>query len=164
MKFLVLSGLLALAVALPATAQTVPPARVFGAALSAQGVWFDSDSAAIRSDVEGGLSIKASLSPHISLVGAGFYGFLDQYYRYAGGVRITATDVDNRDFSIGIGYQYRGSGYESLKPDEWGPDVTLGWRPWPQTFPDLLFNLHSWYGMDSNAAAASAGIRYVFPI
>lgn len=148
--------------ALPAFAQ-VAPAKVFGAYIGGHGVWWDSEAAGIRSDLEAGVSAKASLSPHISLVGSGWYGFKEQYYRYAGGVRITATDVDNPNFSIGIGYQYRGSGYEVLKPDEWGPDVTLGWRPWPTLFPDLIVNLQSWYGIDTNAAAGTAGLRYRIP-
>ena len=155
---------LMLAVAMPVIAAPAPHAKVFGAAVAAQGVWFASDSTARRGDAEAGLSARASLSPHISLVGSGFYGGRGQYVRYAGGVRVTATDAQDADFSIGIGYQYRGSSDARLKPDEWGPDVTLGWRPWPGVYPNLLLNLHSWYGIGSGAGAVSVGIRYALPI
>jgi hypothetical protein len=139
------------------------PARVFGAALVANGVWYDGE-VPITSDVEAGLALRASLSPHISLVGSSAYGLANDYWRYAAGIRMTATDVDNRDFSVGLGFQYRGSYDGKLAPDEWAPDATIGWRPWPTTLPDIILSGHAWYGIDTNRAGALAGIRYVLPL
>lgn len=147
---------------LTGAAQAQTPPRVFGGAVSLNGIWFDDPEAEVRNDLEAGLNARASLSPHISLVGSGVYGIRNKYFRYSAGVRVTATDVDNQAFSVGLGLQYRGSGYYELKPDEWAPDASVGWRPWPQ-LPDVVLVAQGWYGIESDKAGALAGIRYVLP-
>lgn len=143
-------------------ADAIDGPRVFGAALVVNGLWYDAQDP-IKSDIEGGLALKASLSPHISLVGSSSYGAIHRYWRYAGGVRITATDVENRNFSVGFGFQFRGNYDDVLKPDEWAPDATVGWRPWPSLMPDVVLLAQGWYGIDTNRAGALAGARYVLP-
>ena len=159
-RILILTAALTLLSAWPAFAQTTyPPAKVFGVALGAHGVWLDGATASMVSDVEGGLNLRASLSPHISLVGSGGYGFRNQYITGAGGVRITATDVKDRTFSIGVGIQYRWADDIAYGAKEWMPDVGLGWRPWAD-LPDLILTGSGAYGMSSERVRATAGIRF----
>ena len=133
------------------------------AAVGVNGIWFDARDGYQHADIEGSLNAKASLQPHISLVGSGAYGFRGSYYRYAAGVRITATDARDRDFNVGIGFQYRGSGSETLKPDEWAPDASIGWRPWPAVLPGIILGAQGWYGIDSKVGGVLAGARLAFP-
>jgi hypothetical protein len=152
----------ALCLLLPITAlaQTTPaPAKVFGVALGAHGVWNDGAAANLVSDVEAGLHARASLSPHISLVGSADYGFGDRYYTAAIGPRITATDVADRTFSIGVGIQYRWYGKTDEYLKEWQPDVSVGWRPWAD-FPNVIVTGTGAYGLDSEQARATLGVRY----
>lgn len=149
--FLVLLMLL-----VPAMAQA--QAKVFGLALAANGVWFDDDTS--PADFELGAAVKASLSPHISAVGDLAYGVDHSYIRGAAGVRVTATDVDNKNFSVGLGIQYHVCNKEELRPEEWAPDATVGWRPWPNV-PEVVLIARGQYGLTSNEALALVGVRYV---
>jgi len=153
---LVVIPLLAVLLAAPAPAQTPVPDKLFGVAGGVNGIWFDATGDA---DVEAAANVRASLSPHISLVASGARGFRARYWRYSGGVRITATDVNDKTFSIGLGYEYRGSDSAALKPDEWAGTATLGWKPWPKVFPPLVLGLYAWYGVESNTAGAAANAR-----
>src|SRR4249920_1914303 len=123
MRKLIIAALLAMLCAMPASAQT----SVVKAALGAQGVWYDDNVK--PSDFELGGNVRASLSPHISAVGAGYYGFAHSYLRGSAGFRITATEVDDPDFSIGLGMVYNFSSEPSIRPEEWTPDASMGWRP-----------------------------------
>jgi len=135
---------------------------VVKAALGAQGVWYDDNVK--PSDFELGGNVRASLSPHISAVGAGYYGFAHSYLRGSAGFRITATEVDDPDFSIGLGMVYNFSSEPSIRPEEWTPDASMGWRPWPQDLPRVLLVANAAYGLDSNSAYISAGVRYVLDV
>jgi hypothetical protein len=130
-------------------------------ALGANGVWSDGATERV-SDVEACVNGAMSLSPHISGVGSVNYGFLNNAYRSTAGVRITATDVNNRDFSVGIGVQYHLYNGSELKPNEWCPDVAVGFRPWPKTVPAFTLTGLAWYGLDSNNPGADIGIRWRF--
>ena len=151
-----------LAALLAATAaqaqETYPAAKVFGLALGASGVWYDAAGADNPSDVELGVHARASLSPHISAVGSGAYGLDNQYVTAAGGVRVTATDVKDRTFSIGIGIQYRWYDDELFAPAEWEPDVAVGWKPWEDA-PVIVTGTGA-YGLDSERPRATLGVRY----
>lgn len=124
----------------------------------AQGAWFD--DAARPSDFEAGANGRASLSPHIDLVASTYYGFSHSYLRGSGGVRITATDVDDPNFSIGLGLQYQASSEPAIRAEEWAPDVSIGWRPWPLDLPKVVLIGQGSYGLTSNQANIVAGVRY----
>jgi len=131
------------------------PVPIFKLAAGVNAVAYD--GVVVPSDFEAGLNARASLSPHISLVGSGYYGITEQYWRGAGGVRVTASDANNPDFSIGIGAQYHVSDAPEARPKEWAADVSMGWRPWAaRRF--VLIALGQ-YGMTSNQASAHAGGR-----
>ena len=154
---LALVGLLMFPAVSMATDSAQP--RVFGVAAGVNGAWYDEGP--ISDDVEAAVDAKASLSPHISLVGTACYGFRHTYFRYAVGARVTVTDVANRNLSAALGFSYRGSD-GLLEPDEWAPNATIGYRPWAD-IPAVLLFAHGYYGLDSNTAGAVLGARYVLP-
>lgn len=131
---------------------------LLGAYLSANGVWYD--QAALPSDFETGLNLKASLSPHISLVGSGDYGFEHSYIRGAGGVRLTLTDPNTPDLSVGLGAQYNVSNDHDIRPQETSVDATLGYRPFPGEQPRVIVGVQGSYGLQSHKASALLGVRY----
>ena len=124
----------------------------------ANGVWYD--NSARPSDFEAGGSARASLSPHIAAVGEAFYGFDHSYLVGAVGARVTATDVDNPNFSIGLGILYQASSEPAIRAEEWCPDVKLGWKPWPQDLPRWIVNGEGRYGLRTNQAFVLLGVRY----
>lgn len=149
--------IVALCFVLPATAfaQAKDVIKVYA---GANGIWFDGPSPA-PSDFELGGNARASLSPHISVVGSGYYGLGESYFRGSGGVRLTATDVTDPDFSVGIGLQYQASTKPSIRPQEWAPDVSVGWKPFAQ-IPRLTIGAQGSYGLKSNKAYLIAAARY----
>lgn len=149
----VLTALLLLCVAVPAFAAE-PVVRVSGAA---NAVWFDDN--AKPSDLELGATGAASLSPHISGVGGVFFGLDQSYARGTAGVRITATDVNDPNFGIGLGIVYQFAS-ESVRPQEWTPNVTIGWVPWPETMPRAIIGAEAGYGLESNLAHVIVAVRY----
>jgi hypothetical protein len=157
MRFILLT-LAALLMAMPAVAQPMLAwTDVVGVYVGANGQWYDQEL--YPSDVEVGGSAKASLSPHISLVGESFYGLAESYLRGAAGFRITATDIENRDFSIGIGACYHVSSSPALRPEEWAGDVTIGYRPWPADMPAMILLARGVYGFETEQASALVGLR-----
>lgn len=122
------------------------------------GVWFDDE--AKPSDFEVGGSVRASVSPHISGVGGVWYGVDHNYYLGEAGVRVTASDVLNPNFSVGLGIVYRGCSKPDLRAEEWCPDVSVGWRPWPNSQPKLILGARGLYGLQTNEAEAIAAVRY----
>lgn len=132
--------------------------KVFGAYVGANGVWLDNAAASMVSDVEGTLNARASLSPHISLVGSAGYGFINEYATAAAGLRVTATDVKDQTFSIGVGVQFRWYG-KDYATKEWMPDVSLGWRPWAD-MSNLVIGGSGAYGLTSEGVRATLAARY----
>jgi hypothetical protein len=132
---------------------------VLRAYAGANGVWYDGDN---PNDFEAGGNLRASLSPHISLVGAGYYGFSHSYLRGSAGLRITATDANDPNFSVGIGMQRHFSSEPDIRPEEWAPDASIGWRPWAATNPRVILIAQAGYGLDTEKAFALAGVRYEF--
>ncbi len=145
--------------ALPAFAQK-PVANLYA---GANGVWF-SNGTEQKADVEVAGNASVSLSPHLSAVGSVDYGFTHAYIRSAAGARVTATDVANPDFSIGLGIQYHYATVAWLRANEWAPDASFGWRPYPSKYPRLSIVGLSWYGLTTQKAAATLGVRYKFTI
>ena len=140
-----------------------PAASVLKLYLGVNGIWFDGPDGP-PADLELGAGARASLSPHISLVGSGWYGASQSYFRGSIGARLTVTDVTNPDFSIGVGAQYQASTKPEIRPQEWCPDVSVGWRPWPKDFSPLTLVAQGAYGMESNRAYLLAGARYALPL
>lgn len=153
-KLILIAALLAAAI--PAQAADPPVFKLYG---GANAVWFNG-ALDLPSDFELGANLRASLSPHISGVSCLYYGLNHSYLRGSFGVRLTATDVDNRDFSIGVGIQRQLSSRPEVRPEEWAPDVTVGWRPWPQTAPRVILIAQGSYGLDSQQGTVLAGVRY----
>jgi len=130
--------------------------------VGANGVWLDGPATDFTKDVEGAASLSASLSPHISAVAHGFYGFTQKYVRYDAGARVTATDVDNKDFNIYLGILYRGGSTDAVRPNEWAPDAGVGWRPNPKGWPHIIVGADAGYGLDSKKVVTTAALRYQF--
>lgn len=128
-------------------------------AAGVNGIWFDDN--AKPSDFELGGNAAARLSPHISLVGAGYYGFQNSYLRGSAGFRVTATDVEDENFSVDLGMQYHLSSEPSIRPEEWAPDASFGWRPWPVDLPKIIIGAQGSYGLESNKAYVTVAVRYI---
>lgn len=135
-----------------------PVVSIYGAA---NGSWWDGVKA-LPDDFELGGTASASLQPHLSLVGNGFYGLNNSYLRGGVGVRVTATNVDDPDFSIGLGAQYHFSSEPSVRPEGLGYDASMGWRAWPNDLPNLTLILQGEYypaATESPGMAVHAGVR-----
>ncbi len=130
----------------------------------ANGAWLNGAGSAFPADIEAGGSASASLSPHLSAVGEGFYGFSHSYFRWSGGVRATVTDVTNKNLSMGLGIRYRGGSIRAVRPNEWAPDVSVGWRPDPVRWPNVLVGGDAGYGLQSNRMLVTLGLRYNVPL
>lgn len=128
------------------------------AAIGGHGIWFNEDVK--PSDLELGGSVAASLSSHISAVGSGWFGTDKSYLRGTAGVRVTATDIQRTDFSVGVGISRWMCSEPLIREEEWVADVSVGWKPWPAEQPRLIIALQGGYGLDSSAGHALAGIRY----
>lgn len=124
-------------------------------------IWYDGVYD-LPSDFELGGSGRASLSPHISLVSGVYYGIDHSYLRGAAGLRMTATDVNDPDFSVGFGIARHASTEPAIRPEEWATDATVGWRPWPVTMPKVVVGAQGSYGLTSRQASLLAGLRYEF--
>lgn len=132
---------------------------VFKLSAGANAIWYDGP-AGLPSDFELGGTGRASLSPHISAVGGLFFGLDNSYVRAPIGVRITASDVQNQSFSIGLGVQFQASSEPKIRPQEWAPEVSIGWKPWPEDMPNLVLGAQGFYGLDSNQATALIAARW----
>ena len=128
------------------------------------GAWLDGPSAAWPADVEVGGAGSASLSPHISLKAEAFYGFSHSYVRWDAGPCVTVTDVDNPNLSVGLGIGYRGGSTRDVGPDEWAPYTSVGWRPNPLKWPNILLGGRAGLGLTSNRTLLTLGVRYSIPL
>jgi hypothetical protein len=115
---------------------------------------------ALPSDFEAGGTASMSLSPHLSVVGSGWYGLGRDYVRGTGGARVTSSDVSNTNFNTFFGLEYQGSTKESVRPREWVPVAGFGLRPWPQKWPRIIVTGEGGYGLTSKQAHAYLGLRY----
>src|SRR3990172_2894570 len=155
MKRLLFAAALVLSTwSVPGFAQ-LPQTRFY---VGGNGIWWA--DTAYPSDFEAGANAAASLSPHISAVASGWYGFAHSYVRAAGGFRITASDPANENFSIGIGAQYHVSSEPAIHPEELAFDTSIGYRPWPIEQPKLTLVAQGFYGMESKSASVLAGARW----
>ena len=160
-RFLLIAALFAVC-ALPAHATNL--SDIFKLYAGANAVWLDGPGAEFPSDTELGGSTSASLSPHISAVGSAFYGFSNNYTRWDGGARVTATDVDNPNFNVYLGIRYRGGTTSAMLPEEWAPDAGVGWKPSPARWPNLILGADAGYGLQSSRTVAYLAVRYLIPL
>ena len=133
-----------------------PIAKIYG---GVNGLWYEGIDK-FPPDFELGLNGRASLSPHLSVVAAAFYGIGEAYSRGSAGIRVTATDALDPDFSVGFGIQRHASDDPGIRPEEWAPDASVGWRPWPVLMPHLVVGAQGSYGLTSNQASVLVAARY----
>ena len=153
MRKLIIAAVLTLCCAASASAD-----QILTTAIGANGIWFDGVTA-MPSDFEVGGNVAASLQPHISLVGAGYYGFAHSYVRGSLGARFTATNPDDPNFSVDLGGQYHMSSEPSIRPEGFAPDASIGWRPWPLQLPAIIVVAQGSYNITANQASVIAGVR-----
>jgi len=162
MKRFGLVALLTILLSAPACAATF--GQVVRVAVGANGAWLDGAGAAFPVEFEAGGTAATSLSPHISAVGGLHYGFAHSYFRWNGGFRVTATDVDNPDFNVFLGIQYRDASKSAVGPGEWAPEAGFGWRPAPALWPNVVVGGNAGYGLQSNRVVSYLALRYLLPI
>lgn len=131
--------------------------------LGVNGAWFDGPTTSVPNDYEVGANASASLSPHLSAVGGAYYGVSNVYVRWSAGARVTVTDVDNPNFSVGLGAQYHGGDDDEILPEEWMADASFGWRPFPNVMHRLVVVGQAGHGLSTSRARATLGLRYSIP-
>lgn len=141
---------------LPALALAADKPAIYLSA-GANAVWFDENSK--PSDFELGTTAALSGSANLAAVGSVFFGLDNSYARATAGFRITASDANDKNFSVGLGMVYQFSS-ESVRPQEWTPDVTIGWAPVPELLPKLIIGGEAGYGLTSKTAFVMASARY----
>lgn len=154
--------LLLLASATLSTAATV--GDVLRASAGVNAVWLDGPGTQFPADVEAAGQASASLSPHLSLVSSLGYGFSHSYFRWDGGARVTATDVNNPNFNVYLGIRYRGGSIAAVQPNEWAPDAGVAWKPNPTAWPNFVVGADAGYGLQSNRVLTYLALRYLLPI
>jgi hypothetical protein len=160
MKYLL--AVLLVLIAVPAPAASL--ASLYG---GINGVWFQDTEALpapFKADIEAVGHGKISLSPHLSGVGTVAYGFSNTYFRYSAGGRVTVTDTENKNFSMGLGIEYRGASIPGLKPDEWCPGAAVAVKPWPARYPKLIVGGEGWYGLETQRAGMALAARWQFDL
>lgn len=123
-----------------------------------------------NAEMELGGSASASLSPHISAVASAYHGLEHNYWVPRAGFRVTATDANNRKFSVGIGLEYQLKGSEQAGPKEWCSVASVGYRPWdgyadngkPKKLDPLVLVAQGSYGNSSQIARTLVGARWAF--
>ena len=125
------------------------------------GVYFDGVHP-LPDDFELGANASASLSPHISAVGAGYWGFSHTYLRGSAGARFTASNPDDPNFSVGLGAQYHFSSEPDIRPEGVAPDASIGWIPWSVSMPNVILIAQGQYFLKANQASAIIGVHYRF--
>ena len=146
--------------AVPAWAVSPWQAASFG--VGGQGLWADEGVAPSFKDAEAIGRASVSLTPHISVVGGVSYGVSGSYLRGSAGARLTATDVNDPDFSIGIGVSRHWVSESGRTMDEAAAEAGIGWRP-IQSSKFIVTALAS-YGFDSGRRMISAGILFPFKL
>lgn len=128
--------------------------------IGGQGVWVDEGGAPAFRDIEAIGRASISLTPHVSVVGGVSYGVDQSYVRGSGGVRLTATDVDNRDFSIGVGVSRHYVSEAGSGLDEAAAEGSIGWKP--LTNSRVLVTALACVGLDTGRRIFSVGLVVPF--
>lgn len=161
MKYLkaLLSFLLLVALASPALAQS-DLSHIVKLAAGVNAAWFTGPETSFPSDIEACGNAAMSLSPHLSLVGDAAYGFDHSYFRGSGGARVTVTDTENPNFSVGLGISYHAASEPGVRPNEWCPEAAVGWLPFAERWPALSAVAKAGYGLKEKGSFAQAGLRW----
>src|SRR3972149_8595334 len=104
---------------LPGSAQSASVWDALSVGIGAQGAGLEGGDRATVRDIEATGRAAFGVTPHISLVGGLAYGFDHAYTRESVGVRLTATDVNDPTFSVGLGVS-RPFRSEPGGPAAWG--------------------------------------------
>lgn len=145
-----------------------PPARagsplLYGS-VGGNGAWLTGVDASWPADFEANGNVWASLSPHIDVGADAQYGFSHAYLAGSGWVKVTASDVDSRDFSLFLSAAYRGGSIAAFQPSEWALGAGFGWVPSPERFKRFLITGRAERGQRTGGVIARLGGRYYFPI
>lgn len=124
------------------------------------GLWPSGQDIAFPNAFEAGATASSSLSPHISLVAAGFRNVSEGLWRGDAGVRVTASDVERSDFNIYLGALYRGGQDD---PTEFAADAGFGWTPLASC-PALIIGADAGYGLDSHKLLSVVALRWRFSV
>lgn len=124
--------------------------------IGGQGVWVDEGGASALRDAEAIGRASIGVTPHVNLVGGISYGVDKSYLRGSGGVRLTATDVNDPNFSIGIGISRHYVSEPGAGLDEAAGEAAIGWKPFASSRV-ILTGLAA-YGLDTGRRVFSAGI------
>lgn len=147
--------LAAIVIAVPVHAASLWSASSVG--IGAQGAWFDGADERSMSDIEATARGALSITPHVSVVGGLQYGFSESYVRSSVGVRLTATDVKDRSFSVGLGVA-RHFRSEEGPMDEWCGEAAIGWKPVAAS--DFILTSSASYGLDTSRRLFTVGVAY----
>jgi hypothetical protein len=141
-----------------ATAASIWQAASLG--VGGQGVWVDAGNFPAFRDAEAIARASIGITPHVNIVGGVSYGVDKSYLRGSGGVRLTATDVNDPNFSIGIGISRHYASEPGAGLDEAAGEASIGWKPFASS-KVLLTGLAA-VGLDTGRRVFSAGV--VWPI
>lgn len=151
-------GLLFLLVAAPVQAAGLWDAAALG--FGGQGSWSDQGSTPALNEFEAVGKGALSITPHVSVVGSVAYGVNQPYIRSSIGARITATDVTDDTFSVGVGASRWFVNDPADALDEWAVEAAVGWKPLTR-WPVLVTGLAA-IGVDSGRRTFLAGL--ILPI
>jgi hypothetical protein len=124
------------------------------------GVWVGEGGVPGFRDAEAVARGAVSITPHVSLVAGASYGVDRSYVRGSGGFRLTATDVNNPDFGIGVGVSRHWTSEDGSGMDEAAAEAAIGWKPLPGA-SFLLTGLAA-YGIDTGRQLFTVAL--VFPL
>ena len=153
------------AVMLAAVLFTAPPSQsasvwsAMSVGIGGQAVWVDEGNEPAFRDAEAIGRASLGITPHVNIVGGLSYGVDKSYLRGSGGVRLTATDVNDPNFSIGVGISRHYQSEPGAGLDEAAGEAAIGWKPFASSRV-ILTGLAA-YGLDTGRRVFSAGI--VFP-
>lgn len=132
--------------------------------VGANGAWFDGTGTSWPADFEANGNLWGSVSPHIDLGAEAQYGFSHSYLAGEGWVKVTATDVDDTNFSMFLSAGYGGGSVSALQPSEWKLGAGFGWVPFPETWSRFIVTGKAERGQESHRLTVRLGGRYYFPV
>lgn len=127
-----------------------------------QGVWVDSGNFPAFRDAEAIVRASVGITPHVNIVGGVSYGVDKSYLRGSGGVRLTATDVNDPNFSIGIGISRHYVSEPGAGMDEAAGEAAIGWRPFPSS--NVILTGLAAIGLDTGRRVFSAGLVWAVTV
>lgn len=130
--------------------------------IGGQAVWVDDGNEPAFRDAEATGRASLGVTPHVNVVGGISYGVDKSYLRGSGGVRITATDVNDPNFSIGIGISRHYQSEPGAGLDEAAGEAAIGWKPFASSRV-ILTGLAA-YGLDTGRRVFSAGVVWPWKV